>query len=81
MTLGRALGMSIAGLMVVVGALFTFQGLGYVGGSSMTGETTWAVIGPILAGLGVGLAVSIVQRARQQAQASELERNRYGGKR
>ena len=67
--------------MVVVGALFTFQGLGYVGGSSMTGETTWAVIGPILAGLGVGLAVAIVRRARQRAQASELERNRYGGKR
>ena len=30
----------------------------------MTGETTWAIIGPILAGLGVALAIVIVQRGR-----------------
>ena len=38
--------------MVTVGALWTFQGLGYVGGSAMTGVRTWAVIGPLVAGLG-----------------------------
>jgi hypothetical protein len=35
----------------------------------------------VLAGLGVALAVSMVQHARQQAQLSELDRNRYGGRR
>jgi hypothetical protein len=37
----------------VAGLVFTLQGLGYVGGSFMSGATVWAVIGPIvvLAGL------------------------------
>ena len=43
--------------MFVVGLLWTLQGLGYVGGSSMTGDETWAVIGPAFAGLGVALVV------------------------
>jgi hypothetical protein len=64
-TLGRAAGFSVALLMVLVGALFTGQGLGWIGGSAMTGESAWAIIGPILAGLGVGLAISIVGRIRR----------------
>ena len=66
MTLGRALGLSIAGLMVLVGALWTGQGLGWIGGSSMTGDDTWAIIGPITAGLGVALAITIVGNARER---------------
>jgi hypothetical protein len=40
-------------LMVLVGAVWTLQGLGVMGGSAMSGDTMWAVIGPIvvLAGL------------------------------
>lgn len=53
-----ALGM----LTIVVGAVWTLQGLGYLSGSVMTDDRTWAVIGPIvgLAGLvlvGVGLRI------------------------
>jgi hypothetical protein len=66
MTLRRALGLSIAGVMVLVGALWTGQGLGWIGGSSMTGDNEWAVIGPIVAGLGVALAISIIGNARQR---------------
>ncbi len=43
-------------LLVVVGVIWTLQGLGYLGGSSMTGESFWAIVGPIVAGLGVALA-------------------------
>jgi hypothetical protein len=64
MTTGRAVGLAVAGMMILIGGVFTFQGLGYLEGSSMTGETTWAIIGPILAGLGVALVIVIVQRAR-----------------
>ncbi|GAB3997836.1 hypothetical protein GCM10028771_30230 [Nocardioides marmoraquaticus] len=39
----------------MVGGLWTFQGLGYVGGSAMTGESFWAVVGPVVAGFGVAL--------------------------
>ena len=46
MTLGRAAGFSIAVLMVLVGALWTGQGLGWIGGSSMSDDSTWAIIGP-----------------------------------
>ncbi|WP_193608537.1 hypothetical protein [Nocardioides lijunqiniae] len=57
----RGLGLAGAGLMVAIGALWTLQGLGYLGGSSMSGERTWATIGPLVAGLGVALAFVIVQ--------------------
>ncbi len=62
MTLGRAAGLSIAGLMVLTGAVWTLQGLGYVDGSFMSGSQTWAVVGPIVAGLGVALGIVVVQR-------------------
>ena len=42
--------------MVVVGLVWTFQGLGWLKGSAMTGVELWAILGPIVAGLGVALA-------------------------
>lgn len=62
--MGRTLGVAVGVLMVLVGGLWTFQGLGYVGGSVMTGSTTWAILGPAVAGLGVALVVVVVQRSR-----------------
>lgn len=44
-------------LAVVVGALWTMQGLGYVSGSPMTGVTFWALVGPVVALAGVALVV------------------------
>ncbi len=66
MTLGRAVGLSIAGLMVLTGAVWTLQGLGYIEGSFMTESDTWAIIGPLVAGLGVALGIVVVQNGRQQ---------------
>jgi hypothetical protein len=60
----RVLGLIGAVALVGFGALFTLQGLGYVGGSSMSGSETWAVLGPLIAGLGVALAIVILQRRR-----------------
>ena len=51
-------------LMAVVGLIWTLQGLGHLGGSSMTGNETWALIGPALAGLGVALTWVALQRRR-----------------
>lgn len=53
----KAIPLVLGGLMTVVGALWTFQGLGYVEGSPMTGVEVWAVIGPLVAGLGVALMI------------------------
>jgi hypothetical protein len=46
----------IAGvLLVVVGAVWTLQGLGYLPGSVMSGVTFWAVVGPVVAVVGLVL--------------------------
>ncbi|WP_422739499.1 hypothetical protein ACN263_09870 [Micromonospora sp. WMMD729] len=36
-------------LAVVIGAVWTVQGLGYVDGSVMTDQTLWVVLGPVVA--------------------------------
>jgi len=77
-TLGRVAGFAVAALMVLVGALWTGQGLGWIGGSAMTGESTWAIVGPIVAGLGVALAISIVGRIRRGPD-QQGPPGRYGG--
>ena len=52
-------------LLVLMGLTFTLQGLGVLQGSSpMTGQTLWAVIGPILALLGVLVVVRAVRARR-----------------
>ncbi|MCF6376158.1 hypothetical protein L2K70_00900 [Nocardioides KLBMP 9356] len=58
----RALPIALGAIMVVVGAIWTLQGLGYLKGSPMTDQTIWAILGPILAGLGVGLVLVAVRR-------------------
>ncbi|MEO3746701.1 hypothetical protein [Plantactinospora sp. B5E13] len=42
-------------LAIVVGALWTLQGLGRLAGSVLTGETVLAVVGPLLVAAGVVL--------------------------
>ena len=55
--MNRGLALALGIVLLLVGALWTFQGLGYVGGSPMTGVTFWAVVGPLVALLGLLLAV------------------------
>jgi hypothetical protein len=60
----RWLYLAIGVLMLMVGAVWTLQGLGYLGGSAMTGERTWAVVGPVVAVVGLVLVV-VGSRARR----------------
>ena len=64
MRTGPVVGLVAAMVMVVVGAVWTLQGLGYLEGSSMTGVDTWAMIGPVVAGLGVALVI-VAARKRE----------------
>jgi hypothetical protein len=66
LTLGRAVGLAIAGLMVLVGGVWFGQGNGWIGGSSMTDEDFWAYAGALTAGLGVALAIVVVQNAKRK---------------
>jgi hypothetical protein len=62
----KALPLVIGVLMIAAGTLWTLQGLGYVDGSPMTDVAVWAIVGPIVAGLGVALCVVALQsRARR----------------
>ena len=58
----RPLPIALGAIMVVVGAIWTFQGLGYLEGSPMTDQSIWAILGPLLAGLGVALLLVAVRR-------------------
>ena len=60
----RSLSIALGAVMVLTGAVWTFQGLGYLEGSPMTDQSIWAVLGPILAGLGVALVLVGVRRRR-----------------
>jgi len=44
-------------VLVLIGLVWLLQGLGYIHGSGMTGNTLWAVVGPIVAVIGVVLAI------------------------
>jgi hypothetical protein len=60
----RAARIALGAMLVVIGAVFTFQGLGYLAGSPMTGVTLWAVIGPVLALVGLVLIARSVPPRR-----------------
>jgi len=60
--MSRRLSLALGGVIFAVGALWTLQGLGVVGGSPMSGVRLWAVIGPFVALLGILLAVGARRR-------------------
>lgn len=51
-------------IVTLMGAVFTLQGLGFIGGSAMTGSTLWAILGPIIAVVGIVIVV-LGMRGRQ----------------
>ena len=53
----KTLGVLVGVLLVISGTIFFFQGIDVLQGSSMTGDTKWAVIGPIVALVGAAMVV------------------------
>jgi hypothetical protein len=51
------LALAVGLLAVVLGAVWTLQGLDYMSGSSMSGQKIWAVIGPVVGVAGLLLVV------------------------
>ena len=52
-------------LVTVAGVVFALQGLGYIGGSAMTGMTLWAVLGPLIAAVGLSIAAAGLRSRRR----------------
>jgi hypothetical protein len=61
---GRTIGLIMSVLVVLVGLVWTFQGLGYIEGSPMTGVDFWAVVGPAVAGFGIALGIVVFRGKR-----------------
>jgi len=56
----------VAGVvLVLLGLLWTLQGLDVIQGSSMSGTTTWSIIGPVVLLVGV-LVVAVGIRGRRR---------------
>ncbi len=55
--MSRSVALALGAVLVVIGVVWTTQGLGYLGGSPMTGVTLWAIVGPVVALAGVALLV------------------------
>lgn len=53
-------------VLVLLGLVWFAQGIGWLGGSSMSGETLWAVIGPVVAAIGALLVAAGLARRRSR---------------
>ena len=60
----RALLVAAGSLLAAAGVVFALQGAGVIGGSFMSGTTTWAVAGPVIALAGLALVLLGLRRPR-----------------
>ena len=60
--MSRSVSLALGVVLVLVGLLWTGQGLGWIGGSFMSGAVVWAVIGPLTALAGVVVIARGVRR-------------------
>lgn len=60
---------AVGALATVAGVIFALQGFGVLGGSSMSGSSLWAALGPFIAAVGVS-AVGIGLRLRRSSSAA-----------
>jgi hypothetical protein len=59
--MSRTLKMVVGGVLILAGIVWTLQGLDVLGGSGMSGNSFWAVAGPIVALVGVLLVLRAVR--------------------
>jgi hypothetical protein len=55
----------VAGVVLTIaGVVWALQGFGVIGGSFMSGNSVWAIVGPVIALVGLALVAFGVRRAR-----------------
>ncbi len=62
--MGRVIGVIVGVVVALFGLLFALQGFGVVGGSPMSNTTTWSILGPIIALIGVVIAIGASRRRK-----------------
>ena len=51
-------------IATIAGVIWALQGFGVIGGSFMSGNSVWAILGPIVAVAGLLLTAISIRRAR-----------------
>jgi hypothetical protein len=54
----------IGAVVALFGVVWALQGFGVLGGSPMSNTTTWSIIGPIVAVIGIALAIGAFRRRK-----------------
>lgn len=62
--MGRVVVFIVGVVVALFGLLFALQGFGVVGGSPMSNTTTWSILGPIIALVGIAIAIGAVRRRK-----------------
>jgi hypothetical protein len=57
MSRGFVVAFAVGLIVALFGVIWALQGFGVLGGSPMSNTTTWSVIGPITALVGIAIAV------------------------
>jgi hypothetical protein len=52
----------IGAVVALFGVVWALQGFGVLGGSPMSNTTTWSIIGPVVAVIGIALAIGAFRR-------------------
>jgi hypothetical protein len=60
--MGHSIQIVVAIVLIVLGALWSGQGAGYIPGSFMTGDRTWLVVGLVLLVAGIVLLLRALRR-------------------
>jgi hypothetical protein len=61
--MARSIQIVVAIVLIVLGALWSGQGAGYIPGSFMSGDRTWLVVGLVLLVAGLALVWRALRRA------------------
>jgi drug/metabolite transporter superfamily protein YnfA len=62
--MGRIIIFAVGVVVALFGLLFALQGFGAVAGSPMSNTTTWSVLGPVIALIGVAIAFAATRRRK-----------------
>ena len=58
----RVAALPICALVILIGAIFLAQGLGFIPGSFMTGSGMWAAVGAVMVAGGVAIVIFVARR-------------------
>jgi hypothetical protein len=60
--------MVVGALLAIAGVIWALQGFGVIGGSFMSGDSIWAIIGPVVAIIGLAMVALGLRLSRSAAQ-------------